>query len=185
MSDDVTDGVDGDEPWILQGTSGRACAEEPSDAMDEGLETLEKEQKIKPRLCVCLEKQHLLRCMDEKVLRDSLRSTGADEKAKIRTTNGKVIKSLKEFPVGQKSSDAFKPEHGDTLANNHTQHNLALMVIQGIQGALSNQHFQQMNPNNRKKVFGMLVNSQKTSAGNICSKDASANDGPKFKEDTS
>jgi hypothetical protein len=74
MSDDVTDGVDGDEPWILQGTSGRACAEEPSDAMDEGLETLEKEQKIKPRLCVCLEKQHLLRCMDEKVLRHSLRS---------------------------------------------------------------------------------------------------------------
>jgi hypothetical protein len=41
--------------------------------------------------------------------------------------------------VGQKFSDAFKPEHGDTLANNHTQHNLALMVIQGIQGALSNQ----------------------------------------------
>ncbi len=75
---------------------------------------------------------------------------------------------------------------GDTLANNHTQPNLALMLlIQGIQGALSNQHFQQMNPNNRKKVFGMLVNSQKTSAGNICSKDASANDGPKFKEDTS
>jgi hypothetical protein len=48
---------------------------------------------------------------------------------------------------------------GDTLANVHTQPDLPLMLIQGIAGALSNQHFQ-MNPNNRKHVFCMLVNSQ-------------------------
>jgi hypothetical protein len=35
MSDNVTNGADGNEPWILQ--ESRACAEEPSDAMDKGL----------------------------------------------------------------------------------------------------------------------------------------------------
>jgi hypothetical protein len=48
---------------------------------------------------------------------------------------------------------------GDTLTNNHTQLDLALILIQGIRGALANQHFQ-MNPNNREPVFRALVNSQ-------------------------
>jgi hypothetical protein len=52
---------------------------------------------------------------------------------------------------------------GDTLANNHTQPDLALMLlIQGIQGALSNQDFQTMNPNNRENAFRMLVNSRRS-----------------------
>jgi hypothetical protein len=44
-----------------------------------------------------------------------------------------------------------------TLTNIHREPNLALMLIQGIQGALSNQHFQ-MNPNNDEPIFCMLVN---------------------------
>jgi hypothetical protein len=42
-----------------------------------------------------------------------------------------------------------------------TQLDLALILLQGIRGALSNQHFQ-INPNNRKPAFCMLVNSQNT-----------------------
>ena len=48
---------------------------------------------------------------------------------------------------------------GDTLVTNHTQLDLALILIQGIRGAIANQHFQ-MNPNQREPVFRTLVNSQ-------------------------
>jgi hypothetical protein len=48
---------------------------------------------------------------------------------------------------------------GELLVTNHTQLDLALILLQGIRGALSNQHFQ-MNPNNREPIFRALVNSQ-------------------------
>jgi hypothetical protein len=48
---------------------------------------------------------------------------------------------------------------GDTLTNIHREPNLALMLIQGVQGSLSNQHFQ-MNHNNNEPIFCMLINSQ-------------------------
>ena len=53
MGDDVTDEDDGDEPWILQETSGRAGAEDPDDDMVEVVETLEREQKILAKI-VCV-----------------------------------------------------------------------------------------------------------------------------------
>ena len=48
---------------------------------------------------------------------------------------------------------------GETLSIHHTQLDLALILIQGIRGALANQHFQ-MNPNNREPIFRALVSSQ-------------------------
>jgi hypothetical protein len=48
---------------------------------------------------------------------------------------------------------------GELLVTNHTQLDLALILLQGIRGPLSNQHFQ-MNPNNREPIFRALVNSQ-------------------------
>ena len=48
---------------------------------------------------------------------------------------------------------------GDALVTNHTQLDLALILLQGIRGALANQHFQ-MDPNNREPLFRALVNSQ-------------------------
>ena len=48
---------------------------------------------------------------------------------------------------------------GDTLEAHHTQPDIALIMLQGIRGALSNQRFQ-MNSNNREPSFCMLVNSQ-------------------------
>jgi hypothetical protein len=48
---------------------------------------------------------------------------------------------------------------GDLLAIKQTQLDLALMLLQGIRGALANQHFQ-MNPNNREPSFRTLVNAQ-------------------------
>ena len=49
---------------------------------------------------------------------------------------------------------------GETLTIHHTQLDLALILIEGIWGTLTNQHFQ-MNPNNREPIFRALVNSQK------------------------
>ena len=49
---------------------------------------------------------------------------------------------------------------GDIFINNHTQLYLALILIQGIGGVLSNQHFQ-MNSNNSEPIFPpLLVNCQ-------------------------
>ena len=48
---------------------------------------------------------------------------------------------------------------GETLTIHHIQLDLALILIQGIQGALANPQFQ-MNPNNREPIFRALVNSQ-------------------------
>jgi hypothetical protein len=73
---------------------------------------------------------------------------------------------------------------GDLLAINKIQLDLALILLQGIRGALSNQHFQ-MNPNNREPSFRTLVKAQNKSAGSICSKDDSANTEPKSKAATS
>jgi hypothetical protein len=112
MSDDVTDGVDVDEPWILQETSDHACAEEPSDAMDEGLETSEKEQKILAKIVCVPGKMTFVAAWMKKFFATVFE---ADEKAKIRTTNEQVIKSLKEFPEGQKFSEAFKPDQSDDM----------------------------------------------------------------------
>jgi hypothetical protein len=53
MSDDVTDGNDGDEPWFLQETSGQAGAGTFCDDMHKVVETLEREQKILAKIaCV-------------------------------------------------------------------------------------------------------------------------------------
>jgi hypothetical protein len=48
---------------------------------------------------------------------------------------------------------------GDLLDINKTQPDIALILLQGIRGALANQHFQ-MNPNNREPLFRTLVNAQ-------------------------
>jgi hypothetical protein len=48
---------------------------------------------------------------------------------------------------------------GESLTTNHTQPDIALILLQGIRGALSNHRFQ-MNPNNREPLFRALVNSQ-------------------------
>jgi hypothetical protein len=48
---------------------------------------------------------------------------------------------------------------GESLITNHAQPDIALLLLQGIRGALSNHHFQ-MNPNNREPLFRALVNSQ-------------------------
>jgi hypothetical protein len=48
---------------------------------------------------------------------------------------------------------------GESLITNHTQPDIALILLQGIRGALSNHRFQ-MNPNNREPLFRALVNSQ-------------------------
>ena len=45
------------------------------------------------------------------------------------------------------------------MATHNTQLDLALILIQGIRGALANPQFQ-MNPNNREPIFRALVNSQ-------------------------
>ena len=50
---------------------------------------------------------------------------------------------------------------GETLATHNTQLDLALIMLQGIQGALANPHFQ-MNPKNREPIFRALVNSPRT-----------------------
>jgi hypothetical protein len=47
----------------------------------------------------------------------------------------------------------------DNLEHQHTQPDIALLLIQGIRGALSNPLYQ-MNPNNREPRFRMLVNAQ-------------------------
>jgi hypothetical protein len=47
----------------------------------------------------------------------------------------------------------------DALIANNTQPDLALILLQGTRGALSNQHFQ-INSNNREPAFCMLVKSQ-------------------------
>ena len=77
---------------------------------------------------------------------------------------------------------------GATLTTHHTQVDLALIILQGNQGALTNQHFQ-MDPNNdRKPILRALVNSQRQEQhkdGNIFSKkDDSAINGLRFREDT-
>jgi hypothetical protein len=48
---------------------------------------------------------------------------------------------------------------GESLITNHTQPDIALILLQGVRGALSNHRFQ-MNPNNREPLFRALVNSQ-------------------------
>jgi hypothetical protein len=107
MSDDVTDGNDGDEPWFPQETSGQAGAGTYCDDMHEVVETLEREQKILAKIaCVPGKATHVAAWM-RKFFAVILE---VDAKASLRTNTGKIIKRLDDFPAGQKFSDAFKSE---------------------------------------------------------------------------
>jgi hypothetical protein len=110
MSDDVSDGNDGDEPWFQQETSGQAGAGTYCDDMHEVVETLEREQKILAKIvCVPGKTTHVAAWMRK----FSAVILEVDAKASLRTNTGKIIKRLDDFPVGQKFSDAFKPEQSD------------------------------------------------------------------------
>jgi hypothetical protein len=110
MSDDVTDGNDGDEPWFLQETSGQAGAGTYCDDMHEVVETLEREQKILAKIVCVPGKTTYVAAWMRKFFAVILE---VDAKASLRTNTGKIIKRLDDFPVGQKFSDAFKPEQSD------------------------------------------------------------------------
>jgi hypothetical protein len=76
------------------------------DAMDEEVEVIEQEQKILAKiLCTPGVKTYIADIMKQMftIMHD------IDSEATITTASGLVTKSIKEFPKGQKFSDAFKP----------------------------------------------------------------------------
>jgi hypothetical protein len=75
--------------------------------MVEGLETLEQEQNVLAKIACVPGKMACIAAWMKQFFAVVLLE--ADEKAKIWTTSEKVIK----FSVGQKFSDAFKPEQSD------------------------------------------------------------------------
>lgn len=87
------------------------CAEECNDDMDEVSETLEQELKTLAKI-VCVPGEST--CVAAWMRHTCAIILEVDEKAKIRTTTGSVIKYLKDFPMGhQKFSDTFKPKQSN------------------------------------------------------------------------
>jgi hypothetical protein len=78
--------------------------------MHEVVETLEREQKILAKIACVPGKTTCVAAWMRKFFAIILE---VDAKATLRTNTGKIIKRLDDFPVGQKFSDAFKPEQSD------------------------------------------------------------------------
>jgi hypothetical protein len=111
MADDISGNDNGDEVLVLSTPASRVETVSFEDAMDETTEGLEQKQKILSKIiCIPGEKTFVADIVKKmfKIIHEDI-----DNKATITAASGLTIDSVKDFPKGQKFSDAFKPEQSD------------------------------------------------------------------------